>query len=255
MSATYPHSHWFPKLKRYQEVLGMMGVIAFLLGKAIRRSIIVRKRLPFTNSFVYLRTGTTDISVFHQIFHQRLYDCIVPEPKTIIDAGAYTGLSTLFFKSKYPNAQIVAIEPEPSNYRLLTRNVQCCRNVLSINAALTGCAGPFFLYDAGQGHHGFQVRSQPGDAEQLPLVMGITVDLILEVMSWQEVDILKMDIEGSEVDVFQSSEKWIEKCNVIMVELHDRLKPGCTEALEAALKGGVWIKQQKGEITFFVRKG
>ena len=44
------------------------------------------------------------------------------EPKLIIDAGAYTGLSTLYYATKYPGAKIIAVEAESSNFEVLERH-------------------------------------------------------------------------------------------------------------------------------------
>jgi hypothetical protein len=64
------------------------------------------------------------------------------------------------------------------------------------------------------------------------------------------IDLLKMDIEGAEREVFESGE-WISRVGAIAIELHDHIKPGCRLAVEALTKG--WKSWQRGEVTFFVR--
>jgi FkbM family methyltransferase len=58
----------------------------------------------------------------------------------IIDAGAQIGMSTLYFKKQYPGAEIVAIEPNTINFKLLEENIweNQLDNVTTIQAALTG---------------------------------------------------------------------------------------------------------------------
>ena len=57
------------------------------------------------------------------------YDFAVDRPSVIIDAGANIGLASIWFASKFPEARILAIEPEKSNYELLVRNVEPLHHV------------------------------------------------------------------------------------------------------------------------------
>ena len=59
-----------------------------------------------------------------------------PAPRVVVDAGANIGLSTVFFANKFPQAKIVAIEPEPSNFAMLRDNVAPYPNVTPVQAAL-----------------------------------------------------------------------------------------------------------------------
>ena len=55
-------------------------------------------------------------------------------------------------------------------------------------------------------------------------------------MGLKFVDILKIDIEGAEKEVFENSVKWINKVGVIMAELHDNIKAGCSNAFFEATR-------------------
>ena len=70
-------------------------------------------------------------------------------PPVIIDAGANVGLSAVFYANRFPNARIIAIEPEPSNYEMLKRNVVPYSNVTPVQAALWKENGPLRLFDTG----------------------------------------------------------------------------------------------------------
>jgi hypothetical protein len=61
-------------------------------------------------------------------------------------------------------------------------------------------------------------------------VEGVTLSWIMDTYQIDFVDILKLDIEGSEREVFQDSDAWINKVGVIAVELHERIKVGCRRA-------------------------
>jgi len=86
---------------------------------------------------VVLRRGTSDIWCLQNVLLDHEYNTPFPvDPKVIIDAGANIGMATLFFTHKYPRAKIVAIEPEASNFAILSKNCSGLPNVTLTNAAL-----------------------------------------------------------------------------------------------------------------------
>ena len=85
----------------------------------------------------YLRMESTDIPTFEQIFGQCQLSFDFPsEPRVIIDAGANIGISTIYFANRFPNAKVIAIEPEESNFELLKINCENYPNVKLVRAAV-----------------------------------------------------------------------------------------------------------------------
>ena len=73
-----------------------------------------------------------------------------------------------------------------------------------------------------------------------------------ELLKWSglsKIDILKLDVEGAEKDIFESANcgKWLDCVRQIVVELHDRIVPGCSEALEHATEGRRFARSTSGE--------
>ena len=68
---------------------------------------------------------------------------------------------------------------------------------------------------------------------------------------------MKIDIEGSELEVLNHHHSWIDDVNTIIIELHDRSQPGCSEALDKALSSHSYDKSKSGEsiIISNIRKG
>jgi len=145
------------------------------------------------------------------------------EPKLIVDAGAHIGLVSLYFAQVYPQARILAYEPDQENFALLTKNVQenQLTQVSCINAAIAPKSGEITLQEpiftnewrSGVGiikggwrgilhTRGFQV-----------LAVGIN-----EIL--QGVDLVKMDIEGMEYEVVEQAE--LKDTATIMIEVHPR---------------------------------
>ncbi len=112
-------------LKLYMKKLGWQGVKLYLIKKIkFPRRIIVN--LPQSKGSLFLRPNTSDLDVFQQVFIEEEYEFALDrDPEVIIDAGSNIGLASIYYSIKYPDAKIIAIEPEGSNYILLKENIKC----------------------------------------------------------------------------------------------------------------------------------
>ncbi len=108
-----------------------------------------------------------------------------------------------------------------------------------MEAALWWRSGQIHLTDPGRGQHGFtthdEAPSGSGDADA-GLVRAVCIEDLLATHGLDQIDLLKVDIEGSEKEVFEASQGWIDRVWVVIVELHDRFKPGCAAAFEQATR-------------------
>ena len=76
----------------------------------------------------------------------------------------------------------------------------------------------------------------------------------MEIAGVERVDILKVDIEGAGIEVFETAASWIQHVGVIIVELHDRLRDGCEVAVMRATTD-FQIRRRQGEYMVLGRKG
>lgn len=196
--------------------------------------ITVRARL-INHRITLRRRGSSDINVFDQIFSDRSYDLKWHEPRYIIDAGANIGASTAFFAKQYPDAQIAAVEPSSENLKILARNVSNLPNVRVFDNGLYSKSVPLRIRNPTCGREWAYQVEECSDEERE--VAGISVEEIMSQMSFPHVDILKIDIEGAEREVFLNGySSWLNKINTIVIELHDFVLPGCSQVFFAALK-------------------
>jgi FkbM family methyltransferase len=223
-------------LQYYNRTFGAWGTARLLAARATKREMTVT--LPGFRFPVHLRPGTTDIPVYASILREKEYGFDVPgKVRVIIDAGANIGLTSLYFANRFPEARIVAIEPEEENFRMLRKNVQGYRSIVAIHAALWNEEGELSvgLPDASTGASGEWafVTTEGGSGKR---VKAITLRSLMDRFGMPHIDILKVDIEGAEVEVFGACD-WADAVGCAMVETHDRFRPGCTEAVSGALRG------------------
>ncbi len=197
--------------------------------------------LKYAGQRHYLRLNTTDPLVWFSVFHQEDYGARLPfEPKVIIDAGAYTGFSAIYLANRYPLARIIAIEPDYSNFQLLTKNCRRYPMITPVGAALWFEDTEVILYPQPEGHWASSVVRRETAARNVingRPVRAICIETLMALFDLGTVDLLKLDVEGAEKEILEYSGTWIDHIGAIFIELHDRLRPGCTEALGVATRG------------------
>jgi FkbM family methyltransferase len=246
------------KTKKFNKYLHRYGINILINVLLIKLNIfnknIFEISLPEVRYPIKLRAKTSDLKVMEQIFLDEDYNFPIDfEPKLIIDGGAYVGYSSVFFANRFPKTKIFSIEPEESNFKLLKENIRNYENIELINAGIWNKPTYLRIKDIGLGHFGFIVE-EVQESEEFSF-KAITIDEILRRSGYKEIDILKLDIEGSEKEVFSENyKKWLEKVKILIIELHDRIKPGCSEALYCAVNQYNFREIKKGEYIIFIRQ-
>jgi FkbM family methyltransferase len=237
----------------YQRSFGRLRGIGVAVAGRLPRSTRRRFRAQGGGAGpILLRAGTEDVELYSQIMLDQQYECTLSrDPNVIVDAGAHVGLASIWFANRYPRALIVAIEPEAANFELLVANTAAYPNVHALQAALWVRDGELELQDPGCGTVGFRV-SEGAPSDNRRVVRGVSLAGLMEQFSLDHVDLLKVDIEGAEVELFSECSSWIERVDGIVVELHDRFRPGGARAFFGAV-GDFPIEQWKGENVFVAR--
>ncbi len=219
--------------------------LPIILIKYLFNKNLVKINVQSIGISIYIRPGTTDLDVYNEIFGKQELNTkfYPPQTKLIIDGGAYIGLSSIWFALKFPDSIIYAIEPEKSNFEVLKKNTTYFPNIISINCGLWKYKTKLEIVNDYDGFWNFKVNETTNKSG----IEAVGIDDILEEHFIERIDVLKLDIEGSEVEIFQNSDSWIKKVQVLIIELHDRFKPGCNEALQNAIKDLNFSKMQIGE--------
>ncbi len=192
------------------------------------------------------------IKLFREMFVPRSYTCegfYRPMPSDVVmDVGANIGLFALFLQWCAPGIKVHCFEPGAYALDLLRKNIGLNRldSAVAIHPyAVSAQCGVGRLSDAAVSTmRELKPRAADGPAAGETIE---TVDLprALELCRTGHVDLLKMDIEGSEYEVINAAppRAW-EPIERVALEFHDYLHPGCREVVTRRLReaGFNWIR-------------
>lgn len=172
----------------------------------------------------------------------------------IIDAGANIGLFTLIYSVKYPDAKIIAIEPESENYKMLLKNTEDIENVICLKGGVWSKNVAIDIsVTSDKREWGFMVQeclTQTGSE-----IEGISIKTIVDRFQIPRIDILKMDIEGAEYEVFSENyEEWLQLTQSLIIETHEWLKPGCEKLISNVMRIAGFAFEKNGENYVYFRK-
>jgi FkbM family methyltransferase len=230
------------KVNYYLKRLGVHGLFAAVKGRMTKQAVLLAVNRPDVRFPFFLRVPSTDVSIYDQIFIRQEYAlAAAPQVETIVDAGANIGLASIYFANAFPNARIIAIEAEGRNYEMLKLNTKPYEKITAIHAALWDKDERISVVDLGLGNGGFVVQDGSGGGVRHDKVCdvanGITMSTIMEEHHIDRIGVLKIDIEGAEVEVFSEVSPWLDRVDCIMIELHEQKRAGCNRRFYNATNG------------------
>jgi FkbM family methyltransferase len=134
----------------------------------------------------------------------------------VVDVGAHVGLFTLKAAKNVRSGIVIAIEPNPSNYELLLKNIASnkMKNVKSLNVALADFNGNTELYLAEEsGMHSMAIRR----SSKYITVQARTLDQLVNELKLKKVNFIKIDVEGSAFTVLKGAEKTLRNNDLFIV--------------------------------------
>lgn len=183
-----------------------------------------------------LRKDSSDVDVFLQVIEGKSYGEVArllegsPGPLRIVDAGANIGLATLYFKTRFPQAEILALEPEPENFASLERCIQsnALQDIRALDIGLWGCDTnlvPASTFRDGEAWS-FALTEAAGSQSTQRSIPVMSLGTLMAQQSWSAIDLLKIDIEGAEANLLTSPE-FLElirdKVRLVCMEVHEEV--------------------------------
>lgn len=251
-----PRARW-KRLSALAGVLGWRAAVKYLIERRRQRApgsvFSVHPRSSMHPLF--MRRGTSDLQVFDQIFVQCEYRCLddLTEVGLIIDCGANVGYSSAYFLSCFPNCRIIAVEPDPENFAMLSRNLApygCRVNLVhaGVWSHVTRLGFVDEPYRDGREWTKQVRRVEQGDKAHID---GVDIETLLSSSGRDRISILKIDVEGAEVEIFSGDNlSWLNEVDAIAIELHDdSIFGNATEVFFAAIEGRGFHLSRSGELT------
>ena len=162
--------------------------------------------------------------LMEEVFKEEIYKFETSNPEPfIIDCGSNIGMSVLYFKNKYPNAKIIAFEPDADNFKLLEENIaqNNFQNVKLHNVAISNESGKINLYFESDKSSTLGNTTSPAWGDR-PGFQSITVDAVKlsDYIKDKRVDYLKLDVEGAEKKVFNDISSHLPNIKELGFEFH-----------------------------------
>ncbi|MGH7101048.1 MAG: FkbM family methyltransferase [Acetobacteraceae bacterium] len=206
-----------------------------------RHRIRVAARDGAFRATILLRRHTSDLATFEQVFANNafnlrrlarwreisgLYTRLSGQgAPLVLDLGANVGLASLYFAKNWPKAQIIAVEPEEENYRVMCGNLAEIENIMAVQAAVASEDGAVKI--ANPDAPAFAKRTELVAHETTGSIAALSVQSLLRMAPQGSLPfIVKIDIEGFESNLFSKNIDWVELFPVVIIEPHDWMLPG-----------------------------
>lgn len=258
---------------RIVRIIGLFGLIGGLkyihyYKKAAAGSVSGGKsiKLKYAHSNLMVRTNSTDLLLIESMLIGRFVNRkwvgeynqvesyirkISEDEPVIIDAGANIGLFCRLILKENSASKIYAIEPEEKNYQLLKANTK--------NYDVRPLRGGVWSHDCHlkvvpreTGDWGFTVKEvEEADDNS---IKAIGMNSLIEKYGLSQIDLVKMDVEGSEYEIFNSDNlEWLDVCRAIVIETHDHIVKGADALVNKMLLDRGFSKFFYEENQFFIK--
>lgn len=191
------------------------------------------KTLPSQPVLVVVRTSAGNIRFFvprkelfrvHNIFNHHEYafplNLFVHRPLRVLDVGANIGLFAIYLKLIAANSVIHCFEPVPAAIGLLSRNTARFDNIHIHPYGLSDHEGRSAIhlhpYNSGEN----SIKRSYGSTDTSITIMLKSAGEMLKKIGWSEIDVLKIDTEGCEVEILESLKGFLPVTAVVLVEYH-----------------------------------
>ena len=179
---------------------------------------LTRTTVPFLGRRLEITDAYWFLHGYQEIFVDEIYRFSTEASRALIfDCGANVGLSVIYFKARHPRARVIAFEPDPALFTVLDNNVRAwaVSDVTLYASAVwseatrmpfepDGCVGGRIMKTAAEG--------RTVDVETVRLRDFLSQD--------EDVDLLKIDVEGAEYDVLRDCRLHLHRVRRLFVEFH-----------------------------------
>jgi len=246
---------------KYQRRLGLLAGLRWSFANAADRRGLIREAVSIRPRGllhpVFVRMGeSSDVDLFQSIFVDGGLDywrsSLGESPRLILDLGANVGYVSSVFLSLFPRAFVLAVEPDPANLEVCKRTLAPYGDrVKVVEGAVWHTRGQLALSRGtfGDGRE-WATQVRPAEFSETASVTAWDMPALLGMCPRNEIDILKIDIEGSEKALFSKNVgEWLPRVHNLCIETHGA---ECAQAVAAALAPYRCRAGQTGEYTLYL---
>lgn len=196
------------------------------LGRTDRYGELFNLNLRLNGRVYPVRLRLGDIFVLGEILVDRQYALKTPlrSVSVVVDAGANIGASALWFASCFPAARLHAFEPAAGNFALLAENLAGLPAATPFRMALGSAEGAITLHrGASEATHSIIAGAPDLTADGIETVPMTTLAAHMDAAGLDRIDLLKLDVEGAEMEVLIGLGERIRDVGVIVGELHETI--------------------------------
>jgi FkbM family methyltransferase len=236
----------FSLLKKYLPLGEALNIYRRIKSNRYEGFRVSRLKYPFS-----MRGNAYDFATFEEVILRETYNVQMDfTPRYIIDGGGNIGLTAAYFATRFPGASIITLEPDRENFSLLQKNTSLYTNITAVNSGIWWRSADLVVKDTGKGNNGFVVEEV--EKTTTGSVPALSIEDIMLQQGWKHIDLLKLDVEGSEKEIFSSGyQNWLPNTRVLIVEVHDRMKKGCSRSLLNAVNSFNFSLEIAGENLVF----
>lgn len=218
-----------------------------LLGKVANQERVFRCRI-----------FESDFMVLEQIIFEQEYLALVDlikkdnyKPKVLFDCGANVGYTSLYLASYFNFQKIIAVEPNSETFEILSYNLKHLNSGSSVVLEKKGVwSTTTFLSVNKEFRDGRAWSYSLQEDKEKGAIPVVSLDDLIDQNNIDKIDIMKIDIEGSEANIFKDEiniKKVLAKTKYIAIEIHDEFN--CREQIERMLAECGFICFKSGELT------
>lgn len=203
--------------------------------------------------------GGSDIQVFSQVFKEKEYQPLIEQilknkqqasVHFIIDAGANVGYTSVLMKQFFPEAFLLIIEPDNNNVSQIRKNLEN-NDIKNYDILESGLwSYDCWLHLKSDRDNGNEWSFYVTESKLPTELKAYSLSTILKDYPFSFIDVLKMDVEGSEKEIFKSKSdisQILQRTRFLAMEIHDALAD--RNHIYTILKENNFNWFEKGELT------
>jgi autotransporter strand-loop-strand O-heptosyltransferase len=163
------------------------------------------------------------LPIYYEIFVEEEYNyekCKISEGDVVVDVGANIGIFTNYAYEKGAK-KVYSIEPEKKNFNCLLKNIPFKENVFKKAIGNSNTRLNLYVDKTSGGHSLLSYDVNNTRTGEIQVVESITIDTLYNSIPHDKINVLKIDVEGSELDIiYSASDKIFETTDKIIMEYH-----------------------------------